>query len=120
MKTGTKRLMAAFLLLAAITTVNAQDNKITVLNPKGAPPPIPLVPMAPRPASLDGKTLYFVDIKYEGGGSLLRALMGWFKTNMPTTNLVFREKAGTFEQEDAKLWAEIKDRADAVVLAVGH
>jgi hypothetical protein len=120
MKTGTKRLLAAVVLLAACTTLGAQDEKITVLNPKGTPPPIPLLPMAPRPASLDGKTVYFVDIKYEGGGSLLRALMNWFSKNVPKANLVFREKAGTFDEPDTKLWAEIKEKADAVVLAVGH
>jgi hypothetical protein len=120
MKTGTKRWLAAVVLLAAISTAYAQDGKITVLNPKGTPTPIPLAPMAPRPASLEGKTVYFVDIKYEGGGSLLRALMSWFSKNAPTVNLVFKEKAGTFEQEDTPLWAEIKEKADAVVLAVGH
>jgi hypothetical protein len=120
MKTGTKRLLATIVLLAACAMAHAQDEKITVLNPKGTPPPIPLAPMAPRPTSLDGKTVYFVDIRYEGGGSLLHALMGWFSKNVPKANLVFREKSGTFEEADTKLWAEIKDKADAVVLAVGH
>ena len=76
--------------------------------------------MASRPESLDGKTIYFVDIKYEGGASLLREIMAWFSKNIPTANLVFREKAGLYDQEDAKLWAEIKQKADAVVIAVGH
>jgi hypothetical protein len=120
MKTATKYLPATVLLFAAIMTADAQDGKITVLNPKGIPPQTPLAAMAPRPASLDGKTVYFVDIKYEGGASLLRAIMDSFAGSMPSTNLVFREKAGLFDQEDAKLWAEIKDKADAVVLAVGH
>ncbi len=120
MKTGMMRLLAGVLLLTLIAAAHAQEAKITVLNPKGTPPPIPLAPMAPRPASLNGKTVYFVDIKYEGGGSLLRAIMDWFSKNLPSANLVFREKAGTFDQEDTKLWAEIKEKADAVVLAVGH
>jgi len=98
----------------------AQDVKITVLNPRGNPPPIPLIPMAPRPDSLDAKTIYFVDIKYEGGASLLRAIMEWFTQNKPAAKLVMREKAGSFDQEDAKLWSEIKEKADAVVVAVGH
>ncbi len=120
MKKETIRFVAGMLLFAAVATGYAQEGKITVLNPKATPPPIPLAPMAPRPASLDGKTVYFVDIKYEGGGSLLRAIMDWFSKNMPATNLVFKEKAGTYDQEDTKLWAEIKEKADAVVLAVGH
>jgi len=76
--------------------------------------------MAPRPASLDGRTVYFVDVKYEGGASLLRAIMDWFSQNMPKTNLVFKEKAGSYDQEDTPLWNEIKNKGDAVVMAVGH
>lgn len=108
------------LLAVAITTAYAQEGKITVLNPKGNPPPIPLAPMAPRPDSLDKKTVYFVDIKYEGGGTLLKMAMEWFSKNIPSANLVFREKSGTYEEADPKLWAEIKSKADAVILAVGH
>ena len=108
------------LLLVMGSAVYAQETKIAVLNPRGTPPPIPLIPMAPRLASLDGKTVYFMDNKYEGGASLLRQIMDWFAKNMPKTNLVFREKAGTYDQEDAKLWAEIKEKGDAVILAVGH
>jgi hypothetical protein len=107
-------------IFAFLPAPRAQETKITALNPRGNPPPIPLVPMAPRPSGLDGRTVYFVDIKYEGGASLLRAVMNWFTENIPGANLVFREKAGSYNQEDAKLWAEIKDKADAVVVAVGH
>jgi hypothetical protein len=120
MKTTTKQMLVVALLLAIFSTAYGQEAKITVLNPRGNPPPIPLVPMAPRLASLEGKTVYFVDIKYEGGASLLRAIMDWFTKNIPTANLVFREKAGSYDQEDSKLWAEIKEKGDAVVLAVGH
>jgi hypothetical protein len=120
MKTTTKQMLVVALLLAIFSTAYGQEAKITVLNPRGNPPPTPLVPMAPRLASLEGKTVYFVDIKYEGGASLLRAIMDWFTKNIPTANLVFREKAGSYDQEDSKLWAEIKEKGDAVVLAVGH
>ena len=120
MNRGTRCLPIMVLLLAIFSAAYAQEGKITVLNPRGNPPAIPLVPMAPRPASLDGKTVYFVDVKYEGGASLLQAVMDWFTKNMPTANLVFREKAGSYDQEDTKLWTEIKEKGDAVVMAVGH
>jgi hypothetical protein len=120
MKKRTPYLLIGILLLSLISAASAQDAKISVLNPKGNPPPIPLIPMAPRPASLDGKTVYFIDIKYEGGASLLREIMAWFAQNIPTANLVYREKVGLYDQEDTKLWAEIKQKADAVVIAVGH
>jgi hypothetical protein len=109
-----------FLLLAMSSTAYAQETKISVLNPRGTPPPIPLIPMAPRLETLDGKTIYVVDVKYEGGASLLRQIMDWFSQNMPKANLVFREKAGSYDEEDSKLWAEIKEKGDAAILAIGH
>jgi hypothetical protein len=115
-----RRLCVLLFVVAIVCTGFAQEGKVTVLNPRGNPPPIPLVPMAPRLETLDGKTVYLVDIKYEGGASLLQAIMEWFSKNMPKTNMVFREKGGSYDQEDPKLWAEIKDKADAVIMAVGH
>lgn len=120
MKIKTACLMGALMLLALLSTVSAQDARITVLNPKGTPPPTPLIPMAPRPANLEGKTVYFMDIGYEGGDSLLHEIMAWFTQNIPTAKLEFRKKSGAHEEEDTKLWAEIKQKADAVVIAIGH
>ena len=120
MKTKIAFLITTIFLLSLIPAAFAQDAKITVQNPKGTPPPTPLVPMAPRPASLEGKTVYFMDIGYDGGASLLHEIMDWFAQNIPAAKLVFRAKAGAHEQEDVKLWAEIKEKADAVVIAIGH
>ncbi len=120
MNTYMKRLPVLALLLAMLPAAFAQEGKISVLNPRGTPPPTPLVPLAPRPASLEGKTVYFIDVKYEGGDILLKEIMAWFTANMPKTNLIFREKGGSYDQEDAALWAEAKQKGDAVVLAVGH
>jgi hypothetical protein len=39
----------------------AQEPTFMVLNPTGDPPPVELKPMTARPASLDGKTIFFVD-----------------------------------------------------------
>jgi hypothetical protein len=120
MKKNFGRCLITMLLLALFSAAYAQEGKITVVSPRGNPPPIPRIPMAARPAGLEGKTIYFIDVKYEGGASLLRAVMEWFTKNIPTAKLVFREKAGSYDQEDAKLWAEIKEKGDAVVIAVGH
>jgi hypothetical protein len=112
--------LTGILFATLINGAFAQDAKISVLNPKGTPPPTPLAPLAPRLSTLEGKTIYFVDVKYDGGASLLREIMAWFAENIPKANLVFREKGESYDQEDPKLWAEIKQRADAVVMAVGH
>jgi len=90
------------------------------LNPKGTPPPIQLIPMAPRLDRLDGKTVWLVDTGFEGGGMLLEQVRLWFNRNMPTVNVVFRRKAGPYMEDDPALWKEIKEKGDAAIMAVGH
>ncbi len=94
--------------------------KFEGLNPKGTPPPIQLIPMAPRLNSLDGKTVWLVDTEFEGGGMLLQQIQLWFKQNMPTVNVIFRRKAGPYMEDDPALWKEIKAKGDAAIMAVGH
>lgn len=94
--------------------------KITGLNPRGTPPPIPLHSMAPRLESLDGKTVYFVDDGFQGGDLLLQEMIGWFNRNMPNVKTEFRKKAGGFDGEDPALYAEIEEKGDAMIMATGH
>jgi hypothetical protein len=40
---------------------------------------------------------------------------------MPEVNTLYKRKGGGgFTAEDAALWAEIKEKADAVVMGMGH
>jgi hypothetical protein len=95
--------------------------KITVLNPLGTPPPIKLKNMAPRLDTLDGKTIYIVDDGFIGGDNLLLEMVEWFKTNYPKTTVVFKRKGGGgFESEDPALWAEMKEKANGIIIGLGH
>jgi hypothetical protein len=95
--------------------------KITVLNPLGTPPPVKLKSMAPRLGTLEGKTLYIIDDGIIGGDNLLMEMADWFKANYPKTNIVFKRKGGGgFETEDPALWAEIKEKGNAVIIGMGH
>ena len=94
--------------------------KVEGLNPKGTPPSIQLIPMAPRLGSLDGKTVYLVDTGFEGGGFLLEQIRLWFNRNMPTVNAVFKRKAGPYAEDDPALWKEIKEKGHAAIMAIGH
>ena len=115
--------------LLAASTVDAHkkpkgappaEAKIEGLNPKGTPPPIQLVPMAPRLSSLDGKTIYLIGDGFPGADHFLDQVALWFKKNMSSVTTVYRLKAGTFADEDPKLWAEIKAKGNAVIMAIGH
>jgi hypothetical protein len=96
------------------------ESKLVALNPKGAPPAIELIPMAPRPSTLDGKTVYLVDTGFEGGGMLLQQIQLWFGRNMPSVTTVFKRKAGPYAEDDPALWREIKEKGNAAIMAIGH
>ncbi len=99
----------------------ASAEKITVLNPLGTPPAVNLIPMAPPLNTLNGKTIYFVNDGYLGGDNLLYEFMDAFKAKYPTTNLVYRKKAGMgFAAQDPALWEEMHQKADAMIIGLGH
>jgi hypothetical protein len=96
------------------------EGKIEVLNPKGLPPAIQLVPMAPRVPSLDGKTIYLVSDGFAGADRFLHQIAIWFQKNMPSVHTIYRLKAGGLAGDDPKLWAEIKANGAAMIMAYGH
>jgi hypothetical protein len=99
----------------------ATEQKITVLSPRGQPPAIQLKPLARRLDTLDGKTVYLVNDGYLGTDLLLGEIQAWFKANMPKVNTVYKLKGGGgFTAEDPALWDEVKKKADAVVMGMGH
>ncbi|HEX4075773.1 MAG TPA: hypothetical protein VHX49_10270 [Candidatus Acidoferrales bacterium] len=98
----------------------AGEPKIEALNPRGIPPAIQLVPMAPRLGSLDGKTIYLVGDGFPGADHFLAQIALWFQKNMPSVTTYYRLKAGAFADDDPKLWAEIKAKGNAVIMAIGH
>ena len=108
--------LASCLLMGS--QVSAEPAKITVLNPLGTPPPIEVKQMAPRLNTLDGKTIYLVNTGFPNSGRLLEELGNWFKANYPKTKIVMA-RAG-MSNIPQNVMAEIKEKADAVILGVGH
>ncbi len=115
-------LIGIFLLTTLLSeSIWAADTaKITVLNPRGIQPPIRLIPMAPRLDTLDGKTIYVVDTKYPLTKAFVQEVYNVLKEKYPKTNWVFRDKIGSYFDDDPKLWAEIKEKGQGMVMAVGH
>jgi hypothetical protein len=96
------------------------DAHFQALNPKGTPPPVRLIPMAPRLDTIHGKTIYLVDTGFMSGGVLLQQMQIWFSKNMPDVTVVFRKKAGPYMEDDPPLWKEIKEKGNAAIMAIGH
>ena len=122
MKKASWLLIGVFLtvILASGSIPAADQTKITVVNPRGIQPPIRLIPMAPRPESLEGKTVYIIDTKYpltaEFAGELPKVLAETY----PKTNWVLKKKIGSYFDDDPKLWEETKEKAAGVIMIVGH
>lgn len=98
----------------------AGGEKLVVLNPMGYPPKITQLGMAPRLDTLDGKTVYLVDVRFDDGDRLLLQMQAWLNEHMPQVKTVFRQKAGVYMDEDPELFEELRQKADAVILGVGH
>jgi hypothetical protein len=95
-------------------------NTITVINPRGQLPPIKLIPMAPRLDSIDGKTIYIVDIRWPYTQQFTIELWDILSERYPNTKFIHREKTGSYGEADPKLWEEIQKEGDAMILATGH
>jgi hypothetical protein len=94
--------------------------KLTVLNPMGFPPQIRQLGMALRPASLEGKTVYLVDCRFDDGDILMRQMAAWFAENDPAVNVEVRRKSNVYTKRDDALYEEIKEKGDAAIIGVGH
>jgi hypothetical protein len=104
---------------AAAPAVQTQP-KLEAINPKGMPPAVALVPMAPRLDKLDGKTIFLVSDGFAGADRFLAQIAIWFQKNMPSVKTIYRLKAGSYFDDDPKLMAEIKAQGNAMIMAYGH
>ena len=107
-------------MACAATASAAEEQRFTVLNPTGNPPPIERRSMAQRPASLSGKTIYLVDETFDGGDKFLQQMQAWMGVHMPDVKTVFRAKKGSYAADDPDLWKEIKSVNGLMIMAIGH
>jgi len=121
---GIKWPMLGVLVAAAFagTAASAQEEErlYTVMNPTGNPPPIERRAMAPRPESLDGKTIYLVDVTFNGGDLFLQEMEKWMEVNMPEVDAIYRVKQGAYSTDDPELWREIQAVDGLMIMAIGH
>ena len=97
-----------------------KTDSMVVLNPTGYPPKITPLRMAPRLDTLEGKTVYLVDTRFDDGDRLLRQFEAWFAEHMPSVKTVFVSKSGVYTEDDPILFQEIKEKGDAAIMAIGH
>jgi hypothetical protein len=95
-------------------------DRIVVHNPMGYPPKVTGKPLAPRVSSLDGKTVYLVDCRFDDSDVFLKQMQSWFGENMPGVRTVFKPISSVYLKDDPATWEEIKAEGDAAIVGVGH
>ena len=96
------------------------NQRISVLNPVGFPPKVTAKSMAARLDSLDGKTLYLVDPRFDDSGLFLRQVQGWFADHMPSVTTKLVEMSSVYTKDDPKTWEMVKANGDGAIIGVGH
>ncbi|HEY1226170.1 MAG TPA: UGSC family (seleno)protein [Ramlibacter sp.] len=97
-----------------------RGKRVQVLNPRGTPPAITLRAMAPRPSSIEGRTVYLVDVRFMNGKAFLEEIEKAIAERFPGVKTVVRQKRGGYTEDDPQLWDEIAANAGLVVMAIGH
>jgi hypothetical protein len=117
---------SAFLAIVAVLAVAytpAQNAEplITAMNPAVANKMVDRVPLSPRLATLEGKTIFLVDIGWGGpqaAPSVYEEIKAWFAQNMPSVKTEYRRIKGSYESDDPGLWKEIAQKGNAAFVGI--
>jgi hypothetical protein len=123
-------MIAALISVAIMPSAKGQANAgkscderlITVLNPAISTKMTERVPLSPRLSTLEGKTLYFVDMQWggpEAAYSVFEEMQVWFAKNMPSVKIVIKRMSSGPFGDDAGLRKEIVDnKVDGVITGI--
>jgi hypothetical protein len=113
----------ALISIAIAPPATGADPLITVLNPAISSKLVERIPLTPRTPTLEGKTIYLVDLQWggpEAAYSVFEEMQGWFSRNMPSVKVEIRRSAGGPFGDDAALRKEIaQKKAGGVVIGIG-
>jgi hypothetical protein len=112
-------MITTFVFVACTSSVDSE--KITVMNPAITSTMVGRVPLTNRLDSLEGKTLYMVDIGWGGPDaaySVFEEMQAWFSEDMPSVKTVLKRKRGPYSADDPELWKEIKEKGDAALIGI--
>lgn len=102
------------------TAVQSTRTSITVLDPRGQPTAqIQPQPLAERLDSLDGKTVFLLDVGFGGGYDFLEETVAWFAKHLPSVKTQLVRKRFNMFVDEPDLWALVKDQGHAVIFGVG-
>ena len=96
------------------------EQRLTVLNPAGFAPKVTRKELAPRLATLEGKTVYLVDCRFDDSDVFLGQMQAWFALHMPGVRTVVKRISSVYLHDDPATWEEIRAKGHAAIVGVGH
>ena len=96
------------------------NSKLTVLNPMGYPPKVSPKALAPRLDSLNGKTVFLVDCRFDDSDVFLTQVQAWFAEHLPQVNTQLVRLSSVYTRDDPATWEHIRANGDAALVGVGH
>jgi hypothetical protein len=113
--------LGALLFAGSMPAQSGAPGKITVLNPAIASSMAKRAPLTARLNSLEGKTLYLVDINWGGPDaaySVYEEMQAWFAKEIPSLKVIIKRKKGPYSQDDPELWKEIAKNGNAAMVGI--
>ena len=95
-------------------------SQLSVLNPVGFPPKVTRKSPAPRLDTLDGKTVYLVDCRFDYSDVFFGRMQAWFTEHLPAVTTMVKRISSVYLHDDPTTWNEVKSRGHAAILGVGH
>lgn len=98
-----------------------QEEPVTIVNPGISAKLAERIPLLPRLDTLEGKTLYMVDVQWGGPDaaySVFEEMQDWFATHMPSVRTVLKRTRGNIFSDDPQLWQEIAEKGDAAIVGI--
>lgn len=99
-----------------------KEDLITVHNPAIAGKLAERLPLSPRLDTLEGKTIYMVDVNWggiEAARSFYEEMQNWFNANIPSATIILKRTQGNMFTDDPALWKEISEQGDAAIVGIG-
>jgi Aldo/keto reductase family len=85
----------------AVPAPHIVENKIVCFNPVGYPPKVAKKSLAPRLETLDGKTVYLIDSRFDDSIELLKEVASCFASHMPAVTVKLVSLAGMYPRDAA-------------------
>jgi len=76
--------------------------------------------MAPRLDTLEGKTVYLVDCRFDDTELFLQQMQGWFQENLKGVRTELIRLSSVYTKDDPETWKKIQATGDAAIVGVGH